>query len=111
MRIELKLHHLNTEELLFKYVVRRLNFVLSRFGNRIGKVTVRLSAPNNSELACLMTAELHSFGVITAESVDVDAFSAIDQSAGRLARRCDSKCNRLRGGVLDRATIRISKTA
>lgn len=111
MHIELKLHHLDSEELLHKYVARRLHFVLSRFGNRIGKVAVRLSAPNNSELACLMTAELHSFGVITAESVDVDALSAIDQCAGRLARRCESKCNRLRGGALDRATIRVSKIA
>lgn len=113
MQTELKVHRVNSEELLHQYVERRLSYLLSRFGDRIGKVTARLASSGSasSDLVCRMTAELRPFGVITAEATDPDAYSAIDRCAGRLARRCESKCARPRGNTQNRATIRMPRIA
>lgn len=108
MHTELKLHHVSPERLLRDYVERRLNFAVSRFGDRIVNVTTRITSAGDKpeQLACHMTADLPPFGVITAEAIDEDVYSAIDRCAGRLARRCQSKRARPRSRS-DRASIRI----
>ena len=112
MHIELKLHQLDPEELLRDYVERRLNFSLSRFGERVGKVTTRIRVSDDStsqEMTCRMTADLRPFGVIMAEARDADVYMAIDRCAARLARRCDSKSERPRSARSSRTSIRTSK--
>ncbi len=110
MHTEFKLHHVSPERLLSEYVERRLNFALSRFGERIGRVTTRisiLSASRSQDLLCRINADLHPFGVVTAEAVDVDVYSAIDRCVSRLARICQSKCARPRSRTVSRSSIRI----
>ena len=99
MRSELRLHHVNAQQLLHRYVERRLNFGLSRFGERLGRVMVRIRASERDKtdaIVCRITADLHSFGVITAEAVDPDVYAAIDRCINRLARRCATQCSRER---------------
>jgi hypothetical protein len=74
MQTEVKLHRVSPDALLRKYVERRLNFVLARFGSRIGRVTARIgeaSSGSADELVCRMSADLQPFGVISAEAADM----------------------------------------
>lgn len=111
MHVELKLQQVNPEKLLLDYAERRINFLLSRFGERIGKVTTRISGSadrGSSDLICRVSADLHPFGVITAEAIGSDVYTSIDRCTARLARRCASKCERQRDGRLSRKSIRSS---
>lgn len=110
MHTEVKILQVNSDRLISDYVVRRLNFALSRFGERIGKVTTRISGASNGapqNLVCRITAEIHPFGMVTAEATDPDVYSAIERSVNRLERQCQSKCVRKRSGS-SRDSIRIS---
>jgi ribosomal subunit interface protein len=109
MHSELKLHHVNAEHLIHRYVERRLSFGLSRFGDRLGRVTVRIGASDRGKseaMVCRITADLHSFGVITAEASDPDIYIAVDRCTARLARRCASRCGRRRNARPARISIR-----
>mgnify|MGYP005815758727 CR=1 FL=1 len=109
MHTQIKLHHVSPEQLLKCYVERRLNFAASRFGERIARVTTRISAPSaasSSTLLCHMSATFHPFGVVTAEASDSDVYTAIDRCADKLTRRCESKSLRSRRGSLSRLSIR-----
>lgn len=110
MYIEVKLHRISAEKLISDYIERRLHFALSRFGERVGRVTTRISAHvgNRSDgLTCRITADLRPFGVISAEASDTEVFGAVDRCIGRLARQCHSKCTRSRNGQLRRVSIRV----
>jgi ribosomal subunit interface protein len=112
MHLEFKLHQVNTEELLMSYVERRLYFGLSRFGERIGKVTTRIRVSEGStpgEITCRISADLRPFGTVMAEAADADVYTAIDRCVARLARRCDSKCTRSRSARSSRTSIRTSR--
>lgn len=112
MHTELKMSRVNPESLLRSYVERRLYFALSRFGSRVGRVTVTI-APDSSarteDLSCRIIADLHPFGAVIAEASDADVYSAIDRAVARLVRRCQSKCARQRSGTERRTSIRIPK--
>lgn len=110
MYTELKLHHVNSDALLLAYIERRLDFVLGRFGPRIGKVTARIRPASPDGITCRMTLNLHPFGLIECEATDTDAYAAIDRCAGRLARRCDSRCGRSRSSRMNRLSIRVPGT-
>lgn len=112
MHIELKLHQVDPEKLLKSYVERRVNFGLSRFGERVGKVTTRIRVSDSGtaeDVTCRMSADLHPFGAILAEATDTDVYTAIDRCVARLARRCDSKCARPRSARSSRTSIRTSR--
>ncbi len=110
MHTELRLQRINPETLLCDYIDRRLYFALSRFGERMGRVTTRIntSAGNSSqEFTCRIAADLRPFGVITTEASDADVYTAIDRCISRLARRCQAKCARPRSVRPSRASIRV----
>lgn len=97
MQLELKLHRVRSEQLLQSYIERRLSFGLSRFNGRMGRVAARIGLSEGKApavMTCHFSADLRPFGVITAEASDNDIYTAIDRAAGRLARRCESKCAR-----------------
>jgi ribosomal subunit interface protein len=110
MHSEFKLHGVNAEELLREYVERRLHFALGRFGERIARVTTRISAHvgnRSNDLTCRITADLQPFGAVTAEASNADVYTAIDRCISRLTRQCQSKCTRSRSGQSGRASIRV----
>ena len=110
MHVELKLHQVKPERLLLDYAERRINFLLGRFGERIGRVTTRISVSpdrGSNELVCRVAADLHQYGVVTAEAIGTDIYTSIDRCTARLARRCASKCQRQRSGRPGRNSIRM----
>jgi ribosome-associated translation inhibitor RaiA len=110
MQTEIKIFEINSDRLISDYVVRRLSFALSRFGERIGKVTTRIGVASNGvprNVVCRITAEFYPFGLVTAEAIDPDAYSAIERSVSRLERQCQSKYSRSRRSGASRESIRI----
>jgi ribosomal subunit interface protein len=97
MNVELRTSKVGIHELLKRYVDRRLQFALGRFGERVGNVSVRLyGSGHGSESRCRMTADLHPIGTISADVRDPDLFSAMDRAAGRLSRRVSRELGRFR---------------
>ena len=90
------------------YVERRLRFALSRFGGRVGHVTVRMSADGPVSSRCRIEAELLPFGHVAVEETDSDLFAAIDRVTGRIGRLFSRKLERTREGKTGRKSIRIA---
>jgi ribosome-associated translation inhibitor RaiA len=110
MHTELKLRHVNAEQLLLGYIERRLEFALARFGDKLGCITVRIGASGRSKTdatLCRITADLHSFGSIVAEASDPDVYTAIDRCTARFARRCASRYTRQRSARAAKISIRV----
>ncbi|SRR5579872_1200058 len=90
------------------YVERRLRFALSRFGARVGHVTVRMSADGPASSRCRIEAELLPFGHVAVEERDSDLFAAIDRATGRIGRRFSRELERTRESRLGRESIRMA---
>lgn len=114
MHTELKLHGVSPEQFFRSYVERRLRFAVSRFGDRIGTVTTRISTPTQgpaNDVLCQISADFRPFGTITAEASDPDVFSAIDRCIGKFTRRCESKSARSRSRRPNRFSIRMPENS
>ena len=103
--------HLSDTDLagaVHSYVERRLRFGLSRFGGRVGLVTVRMSADGPASSRCRIEAELLPFGHVALEEIDSDLFAAIDRATGRIGRLLSRKLERTREGRTGRESIRLA---
>ena len=67
------------------HVERRLSFALSRFGERIARVTVRLSEGGDAGTRCQIDVGLRP-RVIKVEDTNSDVFAAVDHAANRVSR-------------------------
>jgi putative sigma-54 modulation protein len=108
MNLELRISNAGIAELLRRYIERRLQFALGRFGERVSNVSVRLNASGRaSESKCRITAQLRPVGTIAVEVRDPDLFTAMDRAAGRLSRRVAREVDRLSDLRTARETIRL----
>jgi putative sigma-54 modulation protein len=108
MNIELRVSNAGIAELLKRYIERRLQFALGRFGERVSNVLVRLHASGRgSESKCRITVELRPMGRVAVEVRDPDLFTAMDRAAGRLSRRVGRELDRLSDFRTSRETIRL----
>lgn len=95
--------------LLEQYIQRRLNFALSRFGDRVEDLSVRLCDDSNpGESRCRIVATLTPFGRVEIEERNSDLFTAIDRAAGRLGRRVSRELDRIRDLRTSRQSIRLA---
>lgn len=98
MNVRIRTGNLDLEDALKSYIERRLHFSLSRFGSRLGLITVRISDLNGPrggiDKACRISAELVPFGIVRVEDVDADLYTAIDRAAERLGRSFGRKLER-----------------
>jgi putative sigma-54 modulation protein len=109
MNVELRISNAGIAELLRRYIDRRLQFALGRFGERVSNVSVRLHASGRgSESKCRIVAELRPAGTIAVEVRDPDLFTAMDRAAGRLSRRVAREMDRLSDVRKTRESIRIA---
>lgn len=86
MQIAIHLSDADLAGAVHSYVERRLRFALSRFGGRVGHVTVRVSADGPVSTRCQIEAELLPFGHVAVEETDSGLFAAIDRVTGRIGR-------------------------
>ena len=79
----------------------RLRFALSRFGQHIGLVTVRILALNGTRTAisktCRIVVNLLPMGRITVEQTQPDLLSALDYAADRAGRAVQRELDRVKG--------------
>lgn len=88
-KIKIRARHVELSDDLQAHVESRVGFALSRFGDRIGRVIVRLSnarEANASEHRCCEIAVDFGARIIWAEDTDADVFAAVDHAAQRASR-------------------------
>ena len=90
MQVELRIRNADLVNILRGYTDRRLRFALSRFGDRVGRVVVRVSECTGTDQStvksCHISAEFRPFGQVAARETDPDLYTAIDRAAGRVGR-------------------------
>ncbi len=93
---------------LHLYVERRLHFVLARFGNRVGEVTVKITADSPADSRCRISTEILPFGRVAVDECDSSLFAAIDRATGRIGRLFSRKLERGRDARIGRQSIRTA---
>ena len=72
------------------HVERQLSFVLSRFGERIGDVTVRVANTDgrqgSTDKRCTLVVVLRPEGRVAVEDTDKELLVAVSHAAGRASR-------------------------
>lgn len=90
------------------YVQRRLRLGLSRFGARVGEVTVRIGAEGLGERQCRISTEVLPFGRVAVEERDPDLFAVIDRATGRIGRLFGRELERVRDARFGRESVRLA---
>ncbi|MBZ5553487.1 MAG: ribosome-associated translation inhibitor RaiA [Acidobacteriia bacterium] len=111
MNVKIRAENIDLADALKSYIDRRLHFSLSRFGDRVGLITVRVSDLNGPrggiDKACRISAELVPFGSVRVEDVDADLYTAIDRAVERLGRSFSRKLEREMESRRGRESVRI----
>ena len=88
MKIQIKAHDVKVTKALRTHVELRLGFALSRFGERIGRVTVDLSNSeehhSRADKRCKITVGLQRS--VKVQETDADLFEAVARAAARVSR-------------------------
>ena len=108
MHVSMHMSDVDVAEAFTSYVERRLRFGLGRFGERVGQVTVRMSADGPTARQCRISAEVLPFGRVAVEETDPDLFAAIDRATGRIGRLFGRELERIRDARGGRQSVRIA---
>jgi len=89
VKVDIRQRDVEVSDLLRAHVVRRLGLALGRFGDRIGRVIVRLSGANggvgDQATRCQIDVSLRPRNV-RAGDTDTDLFAAVDNASDRVSR-------------------------
>lgn len=89
MKVEIRQRDVQVTEVLRAHVERRIGLALGRFGDRIGRVTVRLSGGDgrtgDQAMRCQIDVSLRPQSV-RAGDTDPDLFAAVDHASDRVSR-------------------------
>lgn len=100
MRVELRVRNIDLANALREYIERRLDFALGRFGERVGRVRVKISGLNGSRggtaSSCRISADLRPFGRVALQETHLDLYTAIDKAVTRVGRLLSQRLERLR---------------
>jgi ribosome-associated translation inhibitor RaiA len=87
MNLDIRTRGFSLTDALRTHCERQLGFALSRFGDRLTRVTVRLvdiNGPHGGvDKRCSLVISLRGLGPVVVESTDVDLYAAISRSAER----------------------------
>jgi ribosome-associated translation inhibitor RaiA len=108
MHVVMHMNDVDLAEAFTSYVERRLRFGLSRFGARVGQVTVRIGAVGPGQHHCRISTEVLPFGRVAVEETDPDLFVAIDRASGRIGRLFGRELERVRDARLGRESVRLA---
>jgi putative sigma-54 modulation protein len=89
VKVQIQQRDVQVSEALRAHVERRLGLALGRFGDRIGRVTVRFSGANGrtgeQATRCQIDVSLRPQSV-RAGDTDADLFAAVDHASDRVSR-------------------------
>lgn len=90
MQVQIRGRRIDLTAALRGHVERRLQFALSRFGDRIGRVAVQLADINGprggDDKSCRINVSVRPSKTVFVEAVKADLCAAIDQAAERAGR-------------------------
>lgn len=90
MQVELRVNNTDLTDALRGYIERRLHAALGRFGDRVGRVRVKVSGLNGpqggTKNRCRISVDLEPFARVAVQETDLDLHAAIDHAAGRVGR-------------------------
>ncbi len=100
MYVKIEAHNAEISRTSREWIERRLLFALSRFGDRIRRVTALVEDINGPrggvDQRCRIDVLLAPSKRIAAEATDADAFGAVSRAAERVARRVRDALDRNR---------------
>lgn len=100
MQVYIRARKIDGDEALRAHVERRLRFALSRFGERIARVTVRFDDANGTRAGvdkqCQIDVALRPSGKVRVEDIDADLHTVVDRAADRVARAVERDLQRRR---------------
>ena len=107
--MQVAIHNYRTDlaEACKSYVERRLQFALNRFGQRVGRVIVRLCPDGPAGNRCSINVNVRPFGLITVEESDSDLFAAIDRATGKIGHLLGRELERVQGSKVGRESVRL----
>ncbi len=108
MYVELRTVSTVATEVLQSYIERRLRFSLSRFGERVGRVSVTVSCDNAGTFTCRIHTEMMPFGAVSVRETDLDLFAAMDRATGKLGRLFKKELERAREIRNSRESVRLA---
>jgi putative sigma-54 modulation protein len=95
MKIQVRTREVELSEGVRAHLDRRLGLALGRFGERIGKVSVRFTNADartgGADKRCRIDVSLQP-RTVTVEDADVDLFIAVDRAADRVSRSVARAC-------------------
>lgn len=106
LHLDTRLREGDLTDFLHSYIDRRLRFALSRFGDRIGQISVRVSRSGQCE--CRIAVELRPFGRLAVQESGPDLFVAIDRVTGRIGRLLGREMDRVRDTRASRESVRFA---
>lgn len=101
MKIEVRFRGIEGSEPLREYAVRRAHVHLSRFGQELGTVIVRVGDVNGPrgglDKRCRVTVQGPRFGSATLDELSDDVHAALDLALDRMARAIGRSLAKARG--------------
>lgn len=112
MNTDIRIFDTDLAQALRAYVERRLHFSLSRFGKRVGRVSVRITDLNDLrggvDKACRVSAEfLPSGKILVQRAVDANLYAAISRATQGIGRAFAKALARKQERQRNRNTIRF----
>lgn len=106
MQVQMHITGTDVAESFKTHVEKRLRFALSRFGRRVGQITIRIGTAGRLDSRCRISVEVLPFGNVAVEESDTDLFTAISRAAGKIGRQFGRELERMREIRLGRESIR-----
>ena len=112
MQLTLQVRNSDLAGALRGYIDRRLRFALSRFGDHVGRVVVKISGLNGSRggtrKGCHIAVDMKPVGRVVAHETDLDLYVAIDRATGRIGRLFSQRLQRSAESSFVRQTVRAA---
>ena len=93
MRLGIRSEKIDISEAVRESIERRLRFVLGRYGNQVGRVSVQLDAPR---ISCRIEVHLRESGTLVVDDADDDVAIVVDRAADRVAKAVQREMERRR---------------
>ncbi len=90
MHLDMRGRNLNLTPAMIERIDRRMRFALSRFADRIGRVSVRIADLNGlrggADKQCRIVVTIRAAEPVRVEDMDADLEAAVDRAADRVQR-------------------------
>ncbi len=100
MKIEVRFRGLESSDALREHAARQIHFHLSRFGNDVTAVLVRIADVNGPkggiDKRCQISVHGTRFGSATLDEMSGDVYSAVDMAVQRIGRSIGRELDRAR---------------